>query len=165
LLDDQAVLACLAYVNLDLVRAGIADTPETSDYSPIQRRIQTLQGVSQQAGNDVSVEERSRSLPTQPPELYPFVGGSREAMPEGLPFHLADYLEPVNWTGQAVPEDKRGWISKDLPPILDRFRIEPKAWLQPATEFETQFIRWIGKAGRVEEVLAGGPNGWVSLIS
>jgi len=29
-------------------------------------------------------------------------------MPEGLPFHLADYLELVNWTGRAVREDKRG---------------------------------------------------------
>jgi len=29
----------------------------------------------------------------------------------GLPFHLADYLELVNWTGRAVRDDKRGAIA------------------------------------------------------
>jgi len=38
--------------------------------------------------------------------------------PEGLPFHLADYLELVNWTGRGVRDDKRGAIAEDVPPIL-----------------------------------------------
>jgi hypothetical protein len=47
LLDHRAVLACLAYVDLNPVRAGIADTPETSDYTSIQRGIRTLQTASE----------------------------------------------------------------------------------------------------------------------
>jgi len=44
------------------------------------------------------------------------VGGVREGGLEGLPLHLADYLELVNWTGRAVRDDKRGAIAEDLPP-------------------------------------------------
>jgi len=49
--------------------------------------------------------QTSHRLPTQPPELYPFVGGVREGMPEGLPFHLADYLDLVNFgpVGRCAP--------------------------------------------------------------
>jgi hypothetical protein len=76
------------------------------------------------------------------------VGGERQDGPKGLPFHLPDYLELVNWTGQAIREDKRGAISQDLPPILDRLGIDEPAWLRLATSFETSFETsfntWVG---------------------
>ena len=40
LLDEQALITCMAYVDLNPVRAGIVDTPEASDYTSIQERIQ-----------------------------------------------------------------------------------------------------------------------------
>jgi REP element-mobilizing transposase RayT len=39
LLDEQAVLAAMAYVDLNPVRAGMADTPEASNYTSIQERL------------------------------------------------------------------------------------------------------------------------------
>jgi len=37
-------------------------------------------------------------------------------MPQGLPFHLQDYVQLVDITGRAIREDKRGLIDNNLPP-------------------------------------------------
>jgi hypothetical protein len=43
LLDVAATAACMVYVDLNLVRAGLAGTPEESDFTSIQERIRAWQ--------------------------------------------------------------------------------------------------------------------------
>ena len=43
LLDEQAILACAAYVDLNPIRAAMAETLEESDFTSLQRRIQAMQ--------------------------------------------------------------------------------------------------------------------------
>jgi hypothetical protein len=42
LLDEAALLACAAYVDLNPIRAAMAETLEQSDYTSVQRRLQSV---------------------------------------------------------------------------------------------------------------------------
>lgn len=42
ILDETALLACAAYVDLNPIRAALAETLETSDYTSAQRRIESI---------------------------------------------------------------------------------------------------------------------------
>jgi len=131
LLDEQALAACLAYVDLNPIRAKMADTPEASAHTSVKRRIEAA--VKRQ----------------QPETLFPFAGNPRDPMPVGLPFRLQDYLELVDWSGRCLREDKRGAIDGKVPPILDRLQIEPKHWLYLNKNFESRFKSLVGAAHSV----------------
>lgn len=118
LLDEAALIACMAYVDLNPVRAKIDKTPESSSHTSIKKRIKAV--------------KQNR----QPKTLYPFVGNPRENQPNGLPFRLEDYLELVDLTGRIVRQDKRGSIDLSFAPILQRLNIPSENWLTLAIEFE-----------------------------
>ena len=114
LLDEKALLACMAYVDLNPIRAGVAQTPEDSAHTSIKRRIDALRS----SGRVPDV------LAHQPKRLEPFVGNPRQPMPAALAYRVEDYIELVDWTGRQIRDDKRGNIDVGQPPILDRLGIE-----------------------------------------
>lgn len=143
LLDDAALAACMTYVDLNPIRARMAETPEGSSYTSIHQRIRQIQ----QAKSTLS----PNSSNTQPGNLLPFAGYSRTEMPKGLPFRLTDYLELVDWTGRQLREDKRGAISDNLPKILPRLQLDQKHWLYLSQHFESPFRQLIGQAHQVRQ--------------
>jgi hypothetical protein len=71
LLDEAAIAACMVYVDLNLIRAGLASTPEESTYTSIQERVQAWQKemlqtatVRSQAAHDVQPETLSATMQT-----------------------------------------------------------------------------------------------------
>jgi len=102
LLDERALLACMAYVDLNPIRAAIARTPEQSEFTSIKERFDN----------------------PQTPHLRPFSGSTDDA--QGLPFTLHSYLELVDWAGRVTRPDKRGFIPPALPLIVTRLGMDPK---------------------------------------
>ncbi|WOT03968.1 transposase [Shewanella youngdeokensis] len=131
LLDEAAVLACMTYVELNPIRAKMADTPEQSDYTSLKLRVTAaLKGQ-------------------QPKTLLPFIGHEREHQPKGIAFMLSDYLELVDETGRIIRDDKRGAISANAESILNRLNIPTANWVKIVAEFGQLFH---GPVGTLQEL-------------
>ena len=154
LLDEQALMACMAYVDLNPVRARMATTPETSDHTSIQKRIHKAQAAS--TPNHPNQQIKS---------LYHFAGNPRQNMSEGLPFRLTDYLELVDWTGRIIRSDKKGNINNNIPPILERLNIDTQQWHYLTTQFESQFKNIVGTAYHMRHVCKQLGQQWAQGIT
>ena len=118
LLDEAGLLTAMAYVDLNPVRAGIASTPEESQFTSIYERIRKVREPRQV---EPLVEDRSPAVPLQP---FHSPGTGHHT----IPFGLEDYLALVDWSGRVIRDDKRGAIDARLPPIVQRLGIDPGAW-------------------------------------
>ena len=123
LLDDAAVLSCMAYVDLNPIRAKMAKALEPSQHTSIQKRTEAIQ-------------QHKR----QPYKLLPFVGNPKQDMPQGIPFSLQDYCELVDTTGRIIRADKACATDSAQHPILSRLGLSEEQWLALTTEFEQHFF-------------------------
>ena len=119
--DDAAVLAAMVYVDLNPVRAGVAETPKQSLHTSIRRRLNVM-------------SELDSPLPA--------VAAGIE--PTRLPLTLRQYLELVDWTGRQLHPGKSGAIAEKAPPILERVKMSPSQWLLQVPVTEIGFSRAIG---------------------
>jgi len=127
LLDEAALAACMAYVDLNPIRAKVASIPEESNHTSVKKRL-----GSAATGN-------------QPKSLLRFAGLPRKIMPKGLPFELKSYLELVELTGRVIREDKQGHIDNIYLPLLERVNISPENWLKLTTQFTRVFHGAVGR--------------------
>jgi hypothetical protein len=172
LLDDAAVLTAMAYVDLNPIRARLAVTPETSDYTAIAERLAELQvrappdhmaeSFSLRSADQAGDSDATENSPESPEEgnkrpclqkeprlaelprapLMPFDATGRLAT--AVPFAFADYLELVDGTGRVIREDKRGFIPDETPAILARLNIDPVQFIRTAGRTLHRFGSAIG---------------------
>jgi len=133
LLDEAALAACMAYVDLNPVRASMAKTPEASEFTSVKKRAEKAQAAAQP--NHPNQQQK---------QLLPFAGNPRQNIPKGIPMRLTDYLELVDWTGRILREDKRGAISSSSEAILTRLGIDERQWLTMTQGFEDCFTTFAG---------------------
>ena len=142
ILDEAGLLACCAYVDLNPIRAGIADLPEQSEYTSIQQRIRCVQAADATAHSSISSSAQNKATSNLPSifddakvdeivlPLHPF-GNSLSVVPaQGLPCSLREYVELVDWAARNVRIDKKHKIPSNTPPILTRLGFVPEQFQQ-----------------------------------
>ena len=128
----------MAYVDLNPVRAGIADSLEDSDYTSIQARIRQLQNQQDE----------------ETPALMAFAESETEEQPMALlPFRLKDYLEVVDWTGREQRSDKKGFVDYKTPKLLASIHLSPAQWKLLGKEIQkesTTMLNGLNKVASIE---------------
>jgi hypothetical protein len=135
ILDVASLMATNVYIDLNLVAAGLALTPEASLHTSIRQRIlhAQSQGVFGQlkkihegfsAASDAlgNFEEIHWLVPLEDRRGR---GGTREGMFQGA--NLASYLLLADYTGRLHREGKAS-IPKGAAAILDRIENNPEFW-------------------------------------
>lgn len=171
LLDEQAILTAMAYVDLNPIRAKMADTPEDSEHTSVAERMEALRPGRRPAGKSgknrqptpaakmppgvspiptLRHEAHLAELPLQP--LLPFDATSR--LRAAIPFAFEDYLDLVETTGRSLHPDKRGLIAERVPKLLHRLGIDPERFIDCATDLMKQFGSAVGAPAHLTELCA-----------
>jgi len=140
LLDDAGLLTAMAYVDLNPIRAGVADSPEESEFASIYARLQALY-PGRGKGSNTSITDTS--VP-----LLEFRDTAKPDRP-AIPFSAHDYVELVDWSGRIRRNGKPGAIDTRLPGIAARLNIDAAAWRAAMQSGNTIFGRAMGQLDRL----------------
>ncbi len=159
LLDEKAVLAAMAYTDLNPIRAGISESIEESEHTSARQRVsevqeqgnqhQTLESAKSSSDTDNHDQEDniSRSAP-----LLPF--DPVEACKASIPFAFSDYLELIDTAGRVVHPTKRGYIPDATPELLVKLGIDLKTFIEHSNHFIERFGNHAGEPARLTELAA-----------
>ena len=158
LLDETAILTCMAYVDLNPVRARIAESLEDSEFTSVFDRIQARKGrqrvrkirKAKQAGETLT--SRQETLYTKEKERSKRAQWLARLDVDGSPLSNvteASYLELLDWTGRGIRDDKPGAIPANIAPILKQLDINTDRWAKTVDHYGSLFFRI---AGRVENM-------------
>ncbi|MCS5710772.1 hypothetical protein [Candidatus Berkiella aquae] len=152
LLDEGALLAAMAYVDLNPIRAKVVNTPEQAEFTSIYERIQMVAKqlkkktiTTTSSFNLASFVKQANSL-KQPLSLMPFANEKANNKTPYIDFKLADYFQLIDETGRILRDGKRGAIPDNLAPILDRLQLSANGWMNMVLDLEKNFFHAVGNS-------------------
>ncbi len=127
LLDDAAVLACMAYVDLNPARAGIVSNPIHARHTSLRRRV---------------------DAPSAAPDLSPVAASITPQIPlvseEG-------YFVLIDWTFRALTESEPDHVRDAAVSIVRNLGYCPSQWLAQVPATESDYFRVIGSVESIVE--------------
>lgn len=134
LLDEGAILSCMAYVDLNPVRGHIAQNIEESSHTSIKARVTEVQQVG-------------RLIQLKAP-LAPI---TKKYSSKRLNIKLQEYIELVEWAGVSIIYPDKARLPKRLKPILRRLNLQSTHWLKQIENLESHYSRVIGPIDKIKK--------------
>ncbi len=170
LLNEQAVLSCMVYVDLNPIRATLSDNLEDSDFTSIQQRITAY-------SNRMSKDKEKIVNTSKPIKLAGFTNGSN--IRKGIPYSLKDYFELTDWTGRIMREvpqgilscqkkaihlNKRGYIPTKEPTIISKLGIDAEIWIDTVKEYGESYRAFVGSEKELKTICEITGKKWLAGI-
>jgi REP element-mobilizing transposase RayT len=153
--NQGAVLACMQYIDLNPIRAGVAELPETSAFTSGQDRIRAREAriaLERYRADRKRAEKRHKETPEQKEILRKLTGLARrdswlspivynelETGNAILNMNVDDYLSLLDWTGRNIVAGKNGSIPTDMEPLLQRMELNIQNWTDTVEHFGKRF--------------------------
>lgn len=150
LLDQKALLTCMAYVDLNPVRSQMNESVESSEFTSVFERIH----------NKSHYAENTNHLSAKP--LKKFIGADHDNSLEGISFSFIDYLELVDWSGRIIRYDKNGEISEETPELLYALGLDHQTWLNLAEGFGKEYHCAVGSLEKLTLFAEHTGKKWIS---
>jgi REP element-mobilizing transposase RayT len=151
LLDEAALVSCMAYVDLNPIRANLCRSLDDSAFTSIQERL-----------------KRYRAAPYKTDDnswLKSFSGVGLSKGQPTLPLRESDYFALVDWTGRAIRDDKRGAIPSTVQPILQQLGVHQDNWVTNTRYFGSRFHRALGRINQIRRLARRSGQQWVSGLT
>lgn len=173
LTSAKAVVLASQYTDLNPIRANLAETPETSQFTGVYERIQAsqaqekIEGINEHINNGNAIHKDKK---IEIDELSEKINSARwlaqfpkENEFQTMPFYKIterDYLDLLDWTGRILHPKKTGAIPHDIPHIFERLQIDKNEWLDTIINYDKLFYRIIGKMSVAWKMLTDTANQW-----
>ncbi len=147
LLDEAALFSCMAYVDLNPIRAGLSESLEDSEFTSIQERLRHFAAKSSRSPGNAWLSPLKNEIGCS--------GTSR------IPLSQESYFSLVDWTGRAIREEKHGAIPAEISPILERLGVDQSNWVTNTRYFGNRFYRGVGRLNQLKRLAAITGQCWV----
>lgn len=156
--DEESLLACAAYVELNPIRAAIAETLEQSDFTSVQRRIESkvaasiaVQPASAADRRDAFLARLSIDEGNDATGPCASQAGKRCSDKGLLSMNASEYFQLLDWTARELVPCKRGRTPDSYPPILQRLGLAKSSWCALVQQFDEVFCHVAGRVDRVDQ--------------
>ncbi len=132
LLDEGAIFSCMAYVDLNPVRAKITEKLEESDNTSIKKRLNSINSI--------------KNVDTLDNQLDAIAGKLRERK---LSISLTEYVELVEWTGRSIVHPDKASIPAHISPLLYRLNLQQNHWLKQIENYGNHYCHVVGPVEKI----------------
>ena len=161
LLDEGALLTCMSYVDLNPIRAGVANSLEEAQFTSINERLLEVArgpGASEPAPSGEHSVDRGQLAGPRRAELVRFWdGGERERLLQGrwseqcLPMRFEDYVGLLEETVRALePDAEAERIGGQAVKTLHRFGLSAPAFADTICHYGRRFFTMVGEAHLID---------------
>ncbi|MFN7844517.1 MAG: transposase [Pirellula sp.] len=146
LLDEEAILACSVYVDLNPIRASIAESIENSRFTSGKLRFEAAKATSKANRNVDSFLAPVQIAKSEGCNSDKTSVSRRRCSNKGfLPISSLDYLQLLDLTARLQRSDKSGFSPSQLDPLMNRLGIELEEWRRLTKDFGRMFSQVAGK--------------------